>query len=136
VTGSSVDEVPYHELPGFEGYYFEDGWVLGVYPSDRQFVVEIEAVLTRRHPEFGPPKPGEMYRYRRVAVRFPNVRRTDWIEPLTLRGNQDPDGWIDYGNIDFFTRAGDVSHLGGEWGEVAVTSDLPLVDLLDSASHH
>jgi hypothetical protein len=130
VSGSTTNAVPYHELPGFDGYYFEGGWVLGVYPSDRQFVIDIEAVLTEQHPDFGPPKPGEMYRYRRVAVRFPNVRDLEWIQPLNLRGSRDATGSIDYGNIDFFIRTRDVSHLGGDWGEVAVTSDMPVMDQL------
>jgi hypothetical protein len=133
VSHSTDDAVPYHELPGFDGYYFEDGWVLGLYASDREFLIDIDAVLTPRHPDFGPPNPGDKYRYRRVAVRFPNVRDLEWIKPLDLRGTLDPDGTVDYGNIDFFVRSGDVSRLGGKWGEVAVTSDMPLVDPLPSA---
>ena len=125
--------VPYHQLPGFDGYYLEDGWVRGVYPGSLQLAIEVDAVLTERHPDFGPPKPGEMYRYLRIAIRFPNVRRVDWIQPLNLHGNRDPDGSIDYGNIDFFNRSGDLSHLGGEWGEVSVVSDMPVVDRPDDS---
>lgn len=104
----------------------------GVYPSDHQFVIVIDAVMTETHLDFGPPESGQLYRYRRIAVRFPNVRQVEWLQQPPLRGQEDPDGTIDYGNIDFFTRSGDRSHLGGYWGEVEIRSDLPVVDLLES----
>lgn len=128
-----MEALPYHELPGFDGYYFEDGWVRGLYASTLQLVIEIDAVLTGHHPHFGEPNPGEIYCYERVAVLFPNARHVEWIQPLTLQPHRDPDGSVDYGNIDVFTRSGDVSHLRGEWGEVCVVSDLPVVGRLEGS---
>jgi hypothetical protein len=100
--------------------------VVGIDPTG-DLTIEIDAVLTPRHPDFGPPAPGEMFRYHLVTIRFPDTTQLEWIHPLELSGHRDPDGSIDYGNIDFFVRAGQVSHLGGDWGEVRVTSGIPLV---------
>lgn len=72
-----------------------------------------------------------MYPYRRIAIRFPNVRRLEWVRPLDLTGSTDPDGTVDYGNIDWLSWRGDTFGLGGDWGEVELESDPPVIDMLD-----
>jgi hypothetical protein len=120
--------IPYHELRGLEGYYFEDGWVLAIDPHPARFSIDIEAVLTPDHPFYGPPKPRQQYRYLRVTIHFPGIRSVEWVQPLRLPSHRDLDGSIDHGNIDWFIRTGEISHLGGEWGEVRITSDPPVVE--------
>lgn len=120
--------IPYADLPGLADYYLEDSFVLGIRPSEHELAFDIEAVLTPSHPEFGPPHVGEMHRYRPISLRFTNARQIDWIEPMNLRPNRDPDGSIDFGNIDFFALEDGRYRLGGSWGEVAVVADLLVVE--------
>jgi len=99
-----------------------DSWVLGVYESDGVLSFDLEAVLTEQHPHWEPPKPGETYCYRRVALTFPGVRRIEWISrggpPAT-----DASGERDWGNIDTFRGDGDTYQLTGDWGHVRFESD-------------
>jgi hypothetical protein len=126
-SGGQGEAIPYSDLPGFERFYLEDSYVIDIRSSEHELALDVEAVLTPSHPDFGEPNAGKMYRYRRVTIRFPNVRRIDWIRPLILRPTRDPDGSIDYGNIDFFMLERGSYRLGGEWGEVVVVGDQPVV---------
>ncbi len=40
-----------------------------------------------------------------------------------MRPIEDPDGTIDFGNIDAFTREGNRYALEGEWGRVVIVSN-------------
>jgi hypothetical protein len=109
--------------------YLEDSWVLKVDERGDALVFDLEAVLMERHTLYEPPRPGEMYCYRRglLVVRSP--------QPILFRrsGNPptvDPDGEQDYGNIDTFTPVGDESsawEFTGDWGEALVVR--PKVEL-------
>ncbi|MEJ7892352.1 MAG: hypothetical protein WKF94_06900 [Solirubrobacteraceae bacterium] len=118
----------YDTLPGLEHLYLEDSWVLGVHESATSLSFDLDAVLTEQHPRWHPPKPGEQYAYRRVALTFPAVRSLEWLSrggpPAT-----DASGERDRGNIDsFVVRDDGVYELDGDWGHVRVASDAPAVD--------
>ncbi|MEG4208559.1 hypothetical protein [Microcoleus sp. S13_B4] len=61
-----------------------------------------------------------------MTVNFPHPQTYDLvlnnISPIA-----DPDGGVDYGNIDEFFRAEDKYYLRGEWGELTIVSDPPLL---------
>jgi hypothetical protein len=40
----------------------------------------------------------------------------------------DPDGTWDYGNIDEFFMENEAYHLIGEWGELTIVSDPPVIE--------
>jgi hypothetical protein len=65
--------VNYSELPGLDGVYLEDSFVLGIGETSNQLVFDLDAVLTPSHPSYAPPHPGEQYCYRRGELLF----RTD-----------------------------------------------------------
>jgi hypothetical protein len=117
----------YETLPGLERLYLEDSWVLGVYESATSLIFDLDAVLTEQHLDWHPPKPGEQYAYRRVALTFPAVRSIEWLS----RGSHpatDASGENDWGNIDSFAVVDDgVYELEGDWGHVRVASASPEV---------
>ena len=117
----------YEELPGFEHLYLEDSWVLGVHESGDELRFDIEVVLTENHPDWLPPKLGELYAYKRVALVFRKPREVTWLERMTGPPAVDASGEIDYGHIDVFRWAGSTFDLQGEWGRVRVHGDPPVV---------
>jgi hypothetical protein len=62
--------VNYSELPGLDGVYLEDSFVLGIGETSNQLVFDLDAVLTPSHPSYAPPHPGEQYCYRRGELLF------------------------------------------------------------------
>jgi len=111
----------YADLPGFESLYLEDSWVLDMRESEKTFHIDLEAVLTHEHPDWHAPKPGEQYCYRGTRIQFDKVQSVEWIE-LRMRPNKDPDGSIDFGNIDSFVYENNRYELEGEWGHLVVVS--------------
>ena len=133
-TGTMADpgvtrEQPYHEWPGFDGYYLEDSWVLGLHITGAEVVVDLDVVLTERHPGYSPPRPGEQYCYRRGRLVFSGIRGIEVQEPLLMRPATDAAGERDLGNIDSLRRSGPLFLMEGEWGVIAIESDPPRVEL-------
>lgn len=120
----------YENLPGLAGYYFEDSYVLGITEDESRLAFALELVLTEDHPGYQPPKPGEMYCYRRGTLTFSGYQQLEWLE-RTSAAYTDVTGEIDHGNIDTFVRADGTYELAGDWGRVRVTGgryDLVLTD--------
>lgn len=117
----------YEHLPGLAHLYLEDSWVLGVFEEPDELRFDVEAVLTEQHPDWHPPKPGEQYAYRRLALTFRRPRDVVWLERMTGRPAVDATGEEDYGNIDVFTWEGSRFDLQGDWGHVVVNGDPPVV---------
>ncbi len=122
-----MERLNYWQFPGFENIYLEDSYVLSI--NDKTSIqILLEAVLTENHSLYTQPLPGEQYCYRRMTVNFSHPETYDLvlnnISPIA-----DPDGSVDYGNIDDFFMADDKYYLRGEWGELTIVSDPPrLVD--------
>lgn len=117
----------YEHLPGLEHLYLEDSWVLGVFEEPDELRFDVEAVLTEQHPDWHPPKPGEQYAYKRLALVFRRPREVVWLERMTGRPAVDATGEVDYGAFDVFTWDGSQFDLEGDWGYVRVEGDPPLV---------
>jgi hypothetical protein len=122
VPGDERVRAYYEMFKTFAEVYLEGSWVLKVDERGDALVFDLEVVLTERHAFYEPPRPGEMYCYRRgqLVLRSP--------QPILFRrsGNPptvDPNGEQDYGNIDTFTPVGDEPsdwELTGDWGEALV----------------
>ena len=107
----------YAEDSRFSGYYFEDSFVLSVNVGVSQAVLELEAVLSSDYPEYGPPKDGEQYRYKRVELWFKDA--TFDYRPSHAKPSWDADDRWDYGNIDSFEiEQPNKYKLRGEWGSL------------------
>jgi len=120
-----MERLNYWQFPGFENIYLEDSYVLSI-NAKTSIKILLEAVLTENHSLYTQPLPGEQYCYRRMTVNFPHLQTYDLvlnnISPIA-----DPDGSIDYGNIDEFFMVDDKYYLRGEWGELAIVSDPPIL---------
>lgn len=120
-----MERLNYWQFPGFENIYLEDSYVLSI-NAKTSIQILLEAVLTENHSLYTQPLPGEQYCYRRMTVNFPHPQTYDLvlnnISPIA-----DPDGGVDYGNIDEFFRADDKYYLRGEWGELTIVSDPPIL---------
>ncbi len=116
----------YETIPGLENLCLEDSWVLGVYESNASLSFDLEAVLTDQHPQWQMRKPGEQHSYRRLALTFPNVHRTEWLHrggpPAT-----DASGEHDRGHVDTFVVGVGTYELTGDWGHVRVAAGAPHV---------
>jgi hypothetical protein len=110
---------PYYELPGFEALYLEDSYVLDVRETGRAVIFVMDFVLTRQRQACQPPKPNEQYCYHRGQIEFVGPETVNWMR-REFRPTTDPDGSVDYGNIEIFQNTGTVYQVAGEWGEVHI----------------
>jgi len=123
-----MERLNYWQLPGFENIYLEDSYVLSINANTISIKILLEAVLTENHPLYTPALSGEQYCYRQMTVYFPHPQTYDLVLN-NISAIADPDGSVDYGNIDVFFMADDKYYLRGEWGELTIVSDPPrLVD--------
>ncbi|WGM19814.1 hypothetical protein QEH68_17590 [Paenarthrobacter sp. OM7] len=105
-----------HEV--LRDFYLEDSWVLGVSSTPGQLVITVEFVLTEEHPSYSPPRPGEQYCYRNGVLVFDGVTDLNWTGQLGSRPSRDPDGSVDYGNIDSLIIEGNHYTVEGGLGEI------------------
>ena len=123
-----MERLNYWQLPGFENIYLEDSYVLSINANTISIQILLEAVLTENHPLYTPALSGEQYCYRQMTVNFPHPQTYDLVLN-NISAIADPDGSVDYGNIDDFFMEDDKYYLRGEWGELTIVSDPPrLVD--------
>ena len=118
----------YHELEGFDGFYLEDSYLLGTQESHDAIAFGLLAVLTELHPAYRAPGPEEAHCYRDARLVFSGCTHLRWRR-RDFKPIQDPDGSMDYGNIDAFFLADGVYHLSGEWGEVEIEAEVCRIDL-------
>jgi len=111
--------------------YLPDSWVLGVETSESSVCFVLDAVLEQGHPCFyWPPKPGEQHAYARL--RWCLHGEVCWNDGPNLgSAATDAGGEKDYGNIDAWFREGNLDHLEGGWGAVAVRDARQTIEYLD-----
>lgn len=122
----SSEKVDYPQLTGFEGVYLEDSFVLGVTASPGRLALDVELVLTARHPAYRPPAPGEQNCYARAVIEFPDIRSLTWTGQGTPPA-VDAAGETDYGGIDALYWNGSAFHIEGDWGSIDVVSGAPRI---------
>ncbi|MEG3894755.1 MULTISPECIES: hypothetical protein [unclassified Microcoleus] len=120
-----MERLNYWQFPGFENIYLEDSYVLSI-NAKTSIQILLEAVVTENHSLYTQPLPGEQYCYRRMTVNFPHPQTYDLVLN-NISAIADPDGSVDYGNIDDFFMADDKYYLRGEWGELTIVSAPPLI---------
>jgi hypothetical protein len=100
--------------------YLADSWVLAIETDNSHVCFVLDAVLQEGHPRFyWPPKAGEQHAYARLRW---CLRGEVWWNdgPHLDQPATDATGEFDYGNIDSWIKEGDVDHLEGSWGTVAI----------------
>lgn len=120
----------YSEWDGFEEVYLEDSFVLEIKESEKQLSFLVELVLTEKHPLYSVPKENEQYCYKNAKIIFKSVRNVKWVEKH-FKQFIDAEGEKDYGNIDSFELTSEGYHLLGDWGEVIINSDPPVLIYVD-----
>ncbi len=107
----------------FDGVDLEDSWVLGwhVEAGLGRLAFQI-ASLWPGHEYYATPLPEDYTCYKRARLIFERVTCIDGLLPMdAVKSHADPDGSIDYGNIEGLCAAGEgVYKFGGEFGEVSV----------------
>lgn len=125
------EEKHYETLAGLENLYLEDSYVLGIVAQPAILRRTMDLVLTKEHPRYESPGPGDQYCMRRGTIGFHAARRLTWTDqgapPAT-----DASGEIDYGNIDSFTHIEDVYRREGDFGRIEVEADAPAVMIVDA----
>jgi hypothetical protein len=124
-----MNRLDYYQFPGFENIYLEDSYTLDIRVSSSSVEFLLLVVLTERHPLYKTPASDEQYCYRHARLAFPNVRHTGWIKK-TMTPYTDANGEIDYGNIDAFFLIEGHYYILGDWGELDIVSDPPLIEIL------
>ena len=116
----------YEQFGCLRDIYLEDSFVLDLIEGEDSIEFELEAVLTKEHPNYHPPRPNEQHCYKKMVLRLGNCSNVNWIRK-SLRTSTDANGEIDFGNIDHFIFTKNQLHLSGDWGEVRLDcSDVTL----------
>ncbi|HPB44504.1 MAG: hypothetical protein M9952_04030 [Microthrixaceae bacterium] len=107
-----------------------DSFVLSIESDESYVAFELDAALETAHERFyEPPRPGENGAY--AHLRWCLRGEVWWNEgPHLDRPAIGADGERDFGGIDVWFSEGDVDHLEGEWGEVAVRGAVQTVEYL------
>lgn len=109
----------YYQIPELSNIYLEDSYVLALHELSDRVVFDLDIVLTEKHPLYEAPKKGDQYCYKKGSLCFLKVDSIEWIHKKSIRFS-DATGENDYGNIDFFSKNGDVYSLSGDWGDVRI----------------
>lgn len=118
----------YEQLPGFEGVYLEDSFVLAIREDMNRLEFDLEIVLRESHPRYHPPKQGEQYYYEKTTLVFSGVSSKVWTR-RSIVAVVDANGETDYGNIDRFELLPSGEYdVEGEWGQVRVRSGVPILE--------
>lgn len=121
-------KINYPDFPGFEGIYLEDSFVLGIAENHDELIFEMEFVVLENHPSFTKPEKGESHCYVKGTLYFGKVNETLW-KKRSLNTFKDADQEIDLGNIDTLFELDGRYHLEGDWGEIELVAEAPIVNL-------
>lgn len=116
----------YSQIPGFEGVYLEDSWVLQIIREANSLVFVVDLVLRESHPSYSSPTTGEQYCYRRAQVTFGSLRSLRW-ESGVSRAATDASGETDLGSFDEFRVRADAYALSGDFGSIVLAADAPII---------
>jgi len=118
----------YWEIPGFEGLYLEDSWILEIRPGEGTLTISADLVLRESHPAYRGPRPGEQYCYRHGLITFEDVNKFSWTDRARMPAT-DASGEEDLGSFDQFEVEDGTYLLAGDFGQIVVTSKPPTVSL-------
>ena len=107
----------------FDAYYLEDSYLRAVDESEAsRLAFSLLLALTPQYPLYSAPPPTDQHCYRNGTLTFEGVGNVNW-EERQFKPLRDPDGSIDYGNIDAFEIEPEGRYrLEGEWGRVTLTA--------------
>jgi hypothetical protein len=127
---TSLQHLPYYEIPGFEEVFLKDSWVMDIQDDPSGVTFFLDVVLRENHPFYEPRFPGEQYCYRRAHLKFREPSNVNWVRK-DMKPAVDTTGEIDFWNIDTFYFSGGHYYLSSEWGELDIASATPTIDFVD-----
>ncbi|WP_289028012.1 hypothetical protein [uncultured Paraglaciecola sp.] len=105
----------------FRGVDLGDSFVLDWSCTSNSFVIKVEASLWPESKHYSPPVNGEYTCYKNASVTFKNIKSIKGIVPVNEASpTTDPDGSIDYGNIDALTSNLGQFNICGRFGNVVI----------------
>ena len=108
-----------------KGIDLTDSFVLSWRTEDDSLIFNVEFSLWPESEFYTPPKPNQYTCYRKSSLIFTNVSQLNGLKSMKeTQSTTDPDGTIDYGNIDEFTSNSDNNvWMSGDFGEVKLRCD-------------
>jgi hypothetical protein len=105
----------------FKGIDLNDSFVLNWACENNQLTFELEASIWPESEFYYKPKEGEFTCYRKATLRLANAKSINGLKYIdSVIPTSDPDGSIDYGNIETFIQTTIGFKLSGEFGDVSV----------------
>jgi hypothetical protein len=140
----ALDVSCFRELNGekrmFDGVDLEDSWILGWHfdADQHRLVFNLEASLWPGHTSYVLPSPDKHTCYKQAHLIFEQVANVNGLLPMdSVKTNIDPDGSIDYGNVEGLHCVGDgIYKFSSDFGEVSIRCEgvrLEIVDAHDAA---
>jgi hypothetical protein len=109
------------ELEVFKGIDLNDSFVLGWSQSEDHLSFELEASIWPESEFYTEPNKNEYTCYRKAFLSFVGVNSIQGLKPInTVATLTDPDGAIDYGNIDSLSITSSGYEVEGNFGSVTI----------------
>jgi len=120
------------DLAEFQGIDLNDSFVLNWSHEKHEVVFGLEVSVWPESKYYQAPKNNEYTCYRKAILRFSGV--SSCVGLLTVnevKPTIDPDGSIDFGNIDTLSKIQDIFNLIGEFGDVTIVGGELHFDVID-----
>ena len=109
------------ELEIFKGIDLNDSFVLGWSKGEDRLSFELEASIWPESKFYTEPKENEYTCYRKAFLSFVGIDSIQGLKPInTVATSTDPDGTIDYGNIDSLSITSSGFEVEGNFGSVTI----------------
>lgn len=105
----------------FRGVDLNDSFVLDWCYENDHLSIELEASIWPESIYYSKPKKNEYTCYRKATLKFVGVKEVSGLKPKELvQSTRDPNGSIDYGNIDVLNVTDGSFILVGDFGSVNI----------------
>ena len=109
------------EISLFKGIDLNDSFVLGWSLEPGRLVFELEASIWPESDYYIAPKSDEYTCYRKATLEFVGINEVHGLLPLeSVCFAKEPDGSIDYGNIDVLVKLESTYQVFGDFAEVEI----------------
>ncbi|MBB5716790.1 hypothetical protein [Sphingomonas aerophila] len=105
-----------------QGLYLEDSYLLGIAVTGRQLQLSVLFALTKDHPAYTTPNPGEQHCYHEGVIEWTQVAIIHSRGQPQVFGSADPDGTLDLGSIKYVNVEG-THHVKADWFDLRFTAD-------------
>ncbi|WP_240221592.1 hypothetical protein [Rheinheimera hassiensis] len=106
----------------FNGIDLNDSFVLDWSYENNCLYFELEASIWPESKYYAEPKPNEYTCYRKAILQFTNAVSVSGLKPKSaVMSSTDPDGTLDYGNIDTLQVVDGGFELTGNFGNIKIS---------------